>query len=1250
MNRGKTFTMKQIGKSIASTMVVFALLLTALATPVHTVVALSGFDSQFGFDTNLEFTQDYSNADSTESGEVYVESESNFFECALEASQNLVEIGESITLHWETTGLDDITINGESVSGNSGSMTIHDLRQRTVFTLEALSDNGSKCTEQVVVDCEEPPQEPKECELDLTKSVNKSTAVPGDTLTYTITIKNIGDADCTGGGVHIEDVVDPQLTYLSHTLTSNLTAGYGGTSVYTSSDRTLHFNGNTLTPGESGTITWKGKVLTPTSCGDFTVYNKARATAKELNNFQTWEYSNQVMTAIDNDCEIDCTPGSQYYNPEEDLSGYIFDGTKGKVANSSDYCSYDVGLASYEKFDEVIDNQKLFDSDLGVIGPKSDLYLEVAVPQCAYQIDLFYGELLTSLDGQRYGERKLDWDHLQSELGYCGEVSVPSCDLLTATPGTITAGNSLVLTWETSNATEARLNNGIGVVAADGSRTVWPIVSTTYVLTVLGDNNQQTSCEVPVIVTEKPVPVCTLTPISQTVVYGEAATLTWTTDNATAVTLSGFGDVALDGAVTTAALFADTSYTLTATGYGQTVECVATVEVPPAPVPSCDAFTASPSNIMVGSSATLTWETSNATEVFINNGIGAVAVDGNISVSPLADITYRLTVVGVNDQKVTCDVPVLVSEDPVPVCELFTATPSSLPYGGGAVALNWKVLDAVSAVITPTVGSVALIGSQSVNVTESTTYTLTATDSNGDEVSCVAPVAVGDPEPPFTCADNVSFTASDYSITEGDSTTLSWSTTDVDTVSISVINATSLSGSKSVSPDDDITYTLTATQGSKSISCPLTIDVSSGGGGGGGGSATPRCDLDISDKKISRGEEITLRWDTTNAREVTLIDDHGEILFTTDKYLASEKEDYYDGKLTLKPTRDTEYTLIAERGSRDRECRVEVEVEDSVVVLQSRDQQPLVAGIALSQVPYTGFEAGPVMTFLFYVLLAAWSFYITYLLVLRKRAGVTAADTASVVPEPVEPVRTAAEANMDRAMKARPDVFVQSVSAPAAPAVAVPTNLPTGVVVEPKRTAAPSVDALATDLENQAHAKQALLSSDAVRHFIGATKQVADRAKTLDQVISEAKERYPLEDGWIVLNEMRMRMLCTELIKSEAAAPAAPTTFTPTVVPEGAGSLAEAIVTGHVAAAYQMIGNRPMFALADAAADLDAVYRLRKGGSAPVSELLKRETAALSDEQIQNAIAALTGALDGTYTSEEEAVKMAIMKAVKAVA
>ncbi|MDA8597214.1 hypothetical protein N9L26_02650 [Candidatus Pacebacteria bacterium] len=198
-------------------------------------------------------------------------------------------------------------------------------------------------------------------------------------------------------------------------------------------------------------------------------------------------------------------------------------------------------------------------------------------------------------------------------------------------------------------------------------------------------------------------------------------------------------------------------------------------------------------------------------------------------------------------------------------------------------------------------------------------------------------------------------------------------------------------------------------------------------------------------------------------------------------------------------------------------------------------------------------------------------------------------------------------------------------------------------------------------IEDQAHSKKVLLSSDAIRYFKDVTKDGTNRTLYLDRVLGEARVSYPAEDGWIVLNLERMQELCQHHINDEKTGEelsveidddmVAPEQKEAKQLPEaahGASSLAEAIVTGNVAASYEMIGNRPMFALADAAADLDAAYRMKKGESVAISDLLEAETTKLSAEQLQAAIAALTGALDGTYTDEASAVKMAILKAVKA--
>ncbi len=1099
--------------------------------------------------------------------------------CDIDVDLDVVAVGEFYTIDWNVISASPVNvyINGDHVE-KTGEATYDFLAstpELEFFNLTA-ENAGGTCSDRVEI--RKKVVEEKKCELEITKSVDKHSATPGEELTYEIKVENIGTADCTGGGVKIEDVLDTNFEYVSNTYTSNLTEGYGSAPVYTASTRTIRFNGNTLTPGESGTIVLFGKVATPHTCGDFEVKNQAFATAFELDNFNDWVYSNVVKTNVDYDCEV----------------------------------------------------------------------------------------------------------------------PAPLCTSFTATPGTLpAAGGTVVLDWDLLNVATAVIDNGVGEVLANvgsnygsvsGSQTTVVTQSTTFTLTATDVDGDKTTCKAPVTVpTDNPTPPqCPLVAKDgRTIVNFSGMKLRTdrtANDAVTAIQSAAFpvgeyditlvswdgytnrvnasqpneqwklefmngsaviagsgiiGDLADNVIEATKIEQVNTDFTLATAATGVRAIhpfypasspnslypiCAAIDEKPKEVVPpSCDMFTATPATITVGGTATLAWESTNAVQAFINNAIGAVDVDGTIEVSPLADTTYVLTLIGAEDNTVNCNVPVKVVDEPVMECVAFTASPSALPVGGGNTTLAWEVINAVSVSIDNGIGAVALTDTRVAAVTESTTYTLTATDADGDTVSCIAPVAVADPGV-FTCEDNVSFSASDTSITRGQSSTLNWDVTDADSVSISGISATTFTGSQSVSPSSDTTYTLTATKsGFETISCPVKINVSTGGGGG--GTPTPRCELEISDTRINAGDEITLTWDSTNARELTLTDNFGNTLVTTEDKLSRDKDDLFEGSIDLNPTRNTTYTLLVERGSRDRECEVKVEMDDDVVLLQVRDQAPLVSGISLTQVPYTGFEAGPIMTVLFYMLLITWALYITYVLVMPKAQ-------LAMVPVKNSSLRTN-EDLMQHAEQIRPDVFA-AVSA--APVVEVPANLP----VATTHVAMPVVAEIpdTNTIENQAHALQALISSDAARTIAAMTNE-SNQAEVLRKIVNDAKGQFPLEDGWVVINQSRLAQITDT------------TTTTVSPSPTGAGSLAEAIVTGNVVAAYNLVGTRPMIALADAAADLDAVYRIKKGADATVSDMLATETENLSEGKIAEMIAALTGALDGTYTDESSAVKMAIMKAVQ---
>ena len=88
---------------------------------------------------------------------------------------------------------------------------------------------------------------------------------------------------------------------------------------------------------------------------------------------------------------------------------------------------------------------------------------------------------------------------------------------------------------------------------------------------------------------------------------------------------------------------------------------------PPAAKPSISSFTAEPSTIDRGQSATLRWAVSNATDVTIDQGIGAVSASGTRQVFPSSTTTYTLSVAGPGgSDKRTATVNVNVPPPPPP--------------------------------------------------------------------------------------------------------------------------------------------------------------------------------------------------------------------------------------------------------------------------------------------------------------------------------------------------------------------------------------------------------------------------------------------------------------------------------------------------------------------------------------------------------------------------------------------------------
>ena len=378
----------------------------------------------------------------------------------------------------------------------------------------------------------------------------------------------------------------------------------------------------------------------------------------------------------------------------------------------------------------------------------------------------------------------------------------------TGNPLTIPTGQSATLTWSTGG-TSATLDQGIGVQPPSGSIQVSPTVTTTYTCQATGTADAVPRSAQVTITVGQPAPTATFSALPTSIGAGQSSTLSWTTTNATSVSIdNGIGSKPASGSVNVSPT-TTTTYTLTATGAGGTITKTATVTVVPAPTVT---FTATPGTIGGGQSSALSWTTTNATSVSIDNGVGAQPLSGSVNVSPTTTTTYTLTATGVGGTTQR-QATVTVSSGPTIT---FTASPTTIGPGGSS-RLTWTT-NATSVTIDNGIGAKPPSGFVDVSPQTSTTYTLTATGVGGTSTASVR-VTVASP-PALT------FTATPAVIAAGQSSTLSWTSTNAITVAIDHgIGAVPLGGSVTVSPAATTTYTITATGAGGTVDAHVTVFV-----------------------------------------------------------------------------------------------------------------------------------------------------------------------------------------------------------------------------------------------------------------------------------------------------------------------------------------------------------------------------------------------------------------------------------------
>lgn len=442
--------------------------------------------------------------------------------------------------------------------------------------------------------------------------------------------------------------------------------------------------------------------------------------------------------------------------------------------------------------------------------------------------------------------------------------------VFTADKTSITAGESVRLTWDSSDATRCQASGDwTGLKTRDGSNRISRIKSDrTFTLTCTGKTGTVSQSVHVSVVESTPeetpeAPTLTVSADKSSVVAGGSATVTWSAKNVNSCTGTGgfSGTLSSSGKKTVSPTQAQ-SYGLTCTGEGGTVSQSVTIAVTAAPVkPAAPTLTLSISKnvITAGDTTTLSWTSTNASSCSASGAwSGSKGVSGSESVTPTSNATYTLTCTG-EGGTVTKSVATVVNQ-PTPAPTLFLNASASSIISGSGVTLSWSSANASSCTASGGwSGSKATSGSQALTLTSAQSFTLTCTGTGG---SVTKNVSVGVTQP--AAVPTLTLTSSSASIVSGQSATLSWASTNASscTASGSWTGSKSTSGTQTVSPTANATYTVACTGAGGTVTKSVSVTVTQ---------PTPAPTVTFTSDKASivSGQSANLSWTATNATQCT---------------------------------------------------------------------------------------------------------------------------------------------------------------------------------------------------------------------------------------------------------------------------------------------------------------------------------------------------------------------------------------------
>ena len=708
----------------------------------------------------------------------------------ISASPSSVTTGGGSTLTWSSTDATSCTASGawSGAQSTSGTQSLTNLTSTGTYTLSCTGAGGT-ANQSVTITVTTPAPT-------VTIAASPSSVVSGNSSTLTWSSTNASSCSASGAWSGAQSTSGSvNLTNLTSTGTYTLSCtGAGGTAnqsvtitvtaVNPAPTVTLTASPTSITSGSSSTLTWASTGATSCTASGFTASGTSGSAT--------------VSPTVTTNYSITCTGSGGTANANASVT--VVSGAAPTVTLTADATAINSGQVVTLTWSP---SNATSCTGTGFVASAVHSYVYVAPA-----VNTTYSINCTGPGGTASASVTVTVTS--------GGGPVPTATI-SASPTSITSGQTSTLTWTSTN---AKVCIGTGFLAfqeqtpgTSGVAQVAPTATQNYILTCTGTGGS-TSVNVTVSVSQAvgSPPVVTLTASPTLVSSGQSSTLTWTSTNATSCTGTGFTASGTSGSVTVNPT-STTNYSISCTGTGGTGSATATVAFGTVPTPTVT-LTATPSIITSGQSATLAWSSTNATSC-TGTGFTASATSGSASVSPTATRSYSISCTGPGGTA-SATVTVNLSSGMNPVVNL-SVSPSTV-YKGQSATLTWTSINATSCTAinftaSGTSGSVTITPAGTLN------YSISCSNAAGTK-SQNSQVAVT----VIATAPTLTFTASPISISPGQSSTLTWSSSNTYTCTGIGFNASGVSGQVTVSPTTSTGYGITCT-GAGSISANTAVVV-----------------------------------------------------------------------------------------------------------------------------------------------------------------------------------------------------------------------------------------------------------------------------------------------------------------------------------------------------------------------------------------------------------------------------------------